>query len=332
MFRALITDITRAGGAAGRAYLVARGHDDRTLRSAVRSGAVARPRRGWYSVWSDDDPRTHALRIGGRLTGLSAIAAMGGWVHRRGRMHVAVPVNASRLRCPRRRAVSFSRSPRRSQVVLHWTSEAHDRDVSTGIVGVLEALQLVIATESHEDAVAAIDWARRVNLIDVIDLHALAAQAPNRVRMAIGASSAACHSLPESLARTRLARRGLAVAEQVLLSSDPSPVDLVIEGIVGLEIDGDQFHRDRFERDRDKDLAITVDGLHAIRPSARRVFTDWPRVELAILTALRARGVEVPQPQPAPVNNSGLPRRHRRKTRANPRSSSPRPRTRTHSS
>lgn len=326
MFRALITDITRAGGAAGRAYLVARGHDDRTLRSAVRSGAVARPRRGWYSVWSDDDPRTHALRIGGRLTGLSAIAAMGGWVHRRGRMHVAVPVNASRLRCPRRRAVSFSRSPRRSQVVLHWTRETHDRDVSTGTVGLIEALEVSVATESLEDAVAAIDWARRANLIDVIDLHALAARVPRRVRAAVWMSSDACHSLPESLVRTRLVQRGLAVAEQVILASDPSPIDLVIEGVIGLEIDGDQFHRDRFERDRDKDLAITVEGLHAIRPSARNVFSNWKRVETAIVSALRARGVQMPPDPLVRAKNSGPRHRYRRIARANPRTFSPRPR------
>lgn len=332
MFRALISDITRAGGAAGRAYLVARGHSDRHLAAAVGAGAVVRARRGWYSIWPDDDPRTHALRVGGRLTGLSAVAAMGGWVRRPGRMHVALPVNASRLRCPHRRTVAFTRSPRRSRVSLHWTQELHDRDVSTGTVSVLEALHVAIATEPFEDAVAAIDWARRSNLIDVIDLHMLSQRIPKRARAAISASSEACHSLPESLARTRLVQRGLVVTEQVLLMSDPSPVDLVVEGVVGLEIDGDQFHRDRFERDRDKDLAITVEGLHAIRPSARRVFSDWPRVEAAILAALEARGVGLPPHPAAPVNNSGRVRRFRRLTRAVPRSSSPRPRPRARSS
>lgn len=328
MFEALIDDITRAGGAAGRAYLVDLGHHDRTLHAAVRAGAIARPRRGWYSVWPDSDPRTHALRVGGRLTGLSAIAAMGGWVRRLGRMHVAVAVNASRLRCPRRRMVTFARSPRRSQVVVHWTRETHDRDRSSGVVGVLEALEVVLATEALEDAVAAVDWARRRGLIDLVDAHTLASRLPRRARPAAEMSSDKCHSLPESLARTRLSRLGLRVEEQVLLPDDPSPVDLVVAGVVGLEIDGDRFHRDRFERDRSKDLAITVTGLHAIRPAARHVLSQWSLVETAVLTALAARGVPLPPPSAPRVDNSGQRRRYRRLTRANPRASSPRPRPR----
>lgn len=328
MFQTLITDITNAGGAAGRAYLVSLGHDDRELAAAVHLGAVVRPRRGWYAVWRDDDPRTHALRVGGRLTGLSAIAAMGGWVRRRSRMHVAVPVNASRLRCPRRRRVSFARSPRRSQVLLHWTRERHDRDRSSGLVGVREALEVVLATEPFEDAVAAVDWARRAGLIDQIDSHQLIRRVPARARAVVYASSERCHSLPESLARTRLTRLGLRVAEQVALPNDPSPIDLVIEGTVGLEVDGEEFHRERFTRDRSKDLAITITGLHAIRPAASQVFDDWPRVEAAVLTALAARGIAAPLGSTAPANNSGQPPRYRRPTRANPRSSSPQPRAR----
>jgi very-short-patch-repair endonuclease len=328
MFRALIDDITRAGGAAGRAHLVSLGHNDRALRAAVQAGVIARPRRGWYSVWADSDPRTHALRVGGRLTGLSAIAAMGGWVRRRGRMHVAVPVNASRLRCPRRRTVTFARSPRRSQVVIHWTRETHDRDRSSGCVGVVEALEVALATEAFEDAVAAVDWARRSGHIDVIDAHSLVQRVPHRARLAVESSSERCHSLPESLARTRLVRLGLHVDEQVVVPDDPSPVDLVIEGAVGLEVDGDQFHRDRFARDRSKDLVMTVGGLHAIRPAARHIFHDWPLVEAAILTALAARGVSLPPRPVALVDNSGQRRRYRRPKRVHPRSSSPRPRTR----
>lgn len=328
MFTALIDDITRAGGAAGRAYLVGLGHDDRLLRAAVRTGHVSRPRRGWYSIWPEQDPRTHALRVGGRLTGLSAIAAMDGWVRRRGRMHVAVPVNAARLRCPHRRTVTFGRSSRRMQVVLHWTRQAHDRDVSTGLVDVREALEVAIATEAAEDAVAAIDWARRRGLIDVIDAFALVQRVPRRSRSVVGWSSERCDSLPESLARTRLARRGLRVTEQVALPNDPSPVDLVIEGAVGLEIDGERFHRDRFARDRSKDLAITIEGLHAIRPAASHVFDSWPTVEAAILTALAARGI-TPELRPTVgVDNSGQPRRYRRPTRAHPRSVSVKPRRR----
>ncbi|MGY6498167.1 MAG: hypothetical protein ACXIUP_08065, partial [Microcella sp.] len=332
MYRTLTDDIIQAGGAAGRAHLRSLGHSDRTLSAAVRARVIARPRRGWYTVWPDSDPRLQALRIGGRLTGLSAIAAMGGWVRTRPRMHVAVPINAARLRCPRRRTVAFTASPRRSSVVLHWSRQRHDRDVSTGVVGLLEALEVAFLTATSEDAVAALDWARRSGRIDVIDLETLRERLPASLRILVARSSDQCHSLPESLTRTRLAALGLRAREQVVIPGDASPIDLLVEHAVAIEVDGDEFHRDRFERDRAKDLAITVHGLHAIRPAARHVYDDWPRVEAAVLTALAERKVPVPalpsrRARPG-VNNSGQRARARRLSRAFPRTVSPRPRPR----
>lgn len=332
MFRSLIDDITRVGGAAGRAYLRSLGHGDRWLAHAVRAGAVARPRRGWYTVWPDTDPRTYALRIGGRLTGLSAIAAMGGWGRTRRPLHVAVPANAARLRCPRRREVTFRASPRRASVRLHWTRQRHDRDISTGLVDLLDALEVAFLCEAEEDAIAALDWARRAGLVDDIDVETLRQRLPAGSARAVRRSSDACHSLPESLARTRFRALGLRVREQVVFPGDTSPIDLLIEECVAIEIDGDQFHRDRFDRDRSKDLAITIGGMHALRPTARHVFDDWLQVERSALAALAARGVtppvRVPNAPSARVDNSGRRRRARRLTRAVPRTSSPRPRVR----
>lgn len=323
MLSTLTDDVTRVGGAAGRAFLVSLGHSDRTLAAAVRSGALSRPRRGWYSTWAQDDPRFRALRLGGRLTGLSAIRAMGGWVRTDGRMHVAVPVNASRLRCPRRRTVRFSRSAHRDRVRLHWTRGSHDAGSSTGVVSLLDALEVACLVESNEDAIAAIDWARRAGLLDEVDLAELAMRLPRGRRPCVAASSGSCHSLPESLSRSRLVAAGFRLREQVLLPDNPSPVDLVVENAVAVEVDGDEFHRDRFFTDRDKDLAATRAGLHALRPSAKHVFEEWDTVLEAITLALAKRGVPIPAPFPR-ANNSGQPARPRRRQRPVPRSVSSR--------
>lgn len=330
VFEALVDEVARAGGAAGRAHLVAAGHPDRLLAAAVREGVLTRARRGWYSTWARDDPRIHALRVGGRLTGLSAVRFWGGWVREPGRMHVAAPVNASRLRCPRRRTVSFADSLVRTDVVLHWIRRHHDRDTSTGVVSLLDALEVVCLMEQEEDAIAAIDWARRSGRADALELAALTRRLPVGRRHLVEASSGLCHSLPESLARTRLRAAGFRVGEQALLPDDPSAIDLLIEGSVALEVDGDAFHRDRFYPDRSKDLAATRCGFHALRPAARHVFDEWPAVLEAIRAALRARGAQLPE-SPTPsrashVNNSGRVARARRRTRAAPRSASVRPR------
>lgn len=331
MHAALLDDIRAAGGAAGRAHLLALGHSDRRLAAAARAGAIIRPRRGWYSIWPEGDPRLRALRVGGRLTGLSAVAAWGGWVRAPGPLRVAVPVNAARLRCPRQRSVAFGASSQRSSVRLHWMRQRHDRDTSDGCVPLLDALELACLVEPAEDAIAAIDWARRSGHLDALSLAELRLRLPARQRWLVAESSGLCHSLPESLARTRLRGVGLRVREQVLLPDHPSPIDLVVEGALALDVDGEQFHADRFEFDRGKDLAATRSGFHALRPAARHVFDEWPAVLEAIRVALRARGVAPPGPRAHPdpasrVNNSGRPRRARRRTRAIPRSSSARPR------
>lgn len=283
----LVVAITEVGGAAGRRHLNENGFTDRDLRAGVRAGVVRRARRGWYTVWSREDSRFAALRLGGRLTGLAAIEALGGWVLRAPRLEAAVPRNAARLRDPHRRRPLLDRS--RRGIVVHWVASAHDRDTSTGIVPVLDALRAAIRAESTEAAVAAIDWALRTGAIGADDLAELARSIPARLRPRARLAEARCDSLPESLARTRLRAAGLRVRSQVPVPG-AGPIDLLVEGVVALEVDGDEFHRERFEHDRRKDLAITAAGMHALRPSARHVFHDWGAVLRAVRRALRERG------------------------------------------
>lgn len=301
----LLTLIADAGGAADRRYLLDHGFRDRELRDALRDGLLDRPRRGWYTAWARDDPRFRAMRVGGRLTGLSAVAALGGWVRARPRLDVAVAANASRLRCPSRR-----RTPRRGSRVdpgtVSWSRRQHDRRTSTGVVPLVEALERVCRTAAEEDAIAAIDWARRTGRLDAIDLAELALRLPRRLRALLTWSDERCDSLPESLTRSRLRRLGYCVETQVMIDH-PSPVDLLVEGVVAVEVDGEEFHLHRFEEDRAKDLALTRAGKHALRPSARQVFTQWPMVLAAITRALLERGI----PAPSRVDNSGARRRDR---------------------
>ena len=160
----------------------------------------------------------------------------------------------------------------------------------TTSVGLFDALVRVTRDESLERAVAAIDWALRTGEIDFIDVESLAltsAQAAEAVRLA----KIECDSIPESLAKTRLYLCGHTVRSQVaVVNGVPGErIDLVIDEIVGLEIDGYEFHRDRFEADRNKDESITLDGWFAMRRSARAVFFGWERMHRAIHAALDQR-------------------------------------------
>lgn len=298
------------GGFAQKRELVARGAHDYDLTEAVRSGSVIRARQGWYTTLPATSLRVRAVRVGGRLTGLSAISAMGGWVLRHGILHVAVPRNAARLRSQYDRRV-HPPAPRISGVRLHWQRSA-DGDASS--VGVLEALERVVLDESRETTVAAIDWALHTDRVDRIDVELIMLAVPAARRIPWSAFDPLCESLPESLARTRLKDAGHEVRSQVALPN-AQPIDLVVDGAVGLEVDGEEFHRDRFLQDRTKDGMIIRANLVPYRAPAITVFSDWNSVEQTITAAVAARR----------LGNSGNPRRRRRGKRLHDPDRPPRP-------
>jgi very-short-patch-repair endonuclease len=247
------------------------------------------------------------MRVGGRLTGISAVSALGGWVLGRHPLHVAVPVNAARLRTQWRRDLRRA-DARPDGVVVHWVAPAHDRGSSSGRVDLIEAIELVCRIETAEQAIAVLDWVRRTGRLDRIELAELRERLGPR-RWLVDASTDDCDSLPESLARTRLRAAGVQVSTQVAFADGLERIDLVLEGAVAIEVDGDEHHRERFEEDRARDLAITRVGLHAVRPSARRVFGHWPEVQDAAVRALRERGILVD------LHNSGVAQVRRPATR-----------------
>lgn len=280
-----IADIVDSlGGLAQKRQLVARGARDLDLTRAVRDGSVSRARQGWYTTLPATDARVRAVRVGGRLTGISAIIQAGGWVLGEHPIHVSVPVNAARLRSQHNRRVRFDMSSR-GGVVLHWDLTELGERGTTASVALSDALVRVVLDESLETAVAALDWALRTGRLDAFDFEALVLRLPGNIRGIRDWVDEKCDSLPESLSRTRLRLRGHSVVSQVLLG-DLERIDLLVDDCVGLEVDGEEFHLARFERDRRKDASITIEKLYAFRPSARMIFHEWEIVLLAIETAI----------------------------------------------
>jgi very-short-patch-repair endonuclease len=230
------------------------------------------------------------------LTGISALIQLGAWVLGEHPLHVSVPVNSSRLRTQTNRRKRLDvKHPR--GVALHWDDrELSERGTVTS-VALVDALLRVILDEEFETAVAVLDWALHTGALDPIDFERLILALPAERRGIAQWVDAACESLPESLSRTRLRISGKSVVSQVRLG-DLERIDLVVDAVLAIEVDGEQFHLNQFERDRRKDVDMTIAGYHALRPSARMVFHDWDRFALAVERALAEH--------PPGVKNSGV--------------------------
>jgi len=259
--------VAQAGGLLHKQDLVKLGARDRDLTRAVRRGAVRRPRRGWYSTWSEDDSRFIAVRVGGRLTGLAALALHGAWSWSgRGEapITVSVPRNAARLR--RRRHVRVVHDP--PEVITRGTRWSVD---------LRDALRRAITEASFEEAVALIDWATETGALSRSALLEVRRLLTVDARPVFEWADPRCDSFPESIARTRFRRAGHRARCQGPLRNGQR-IDLVIDDVIGLEIDGFAFHADRFEEDRRKDLEIARAGLVPLRVTVAVMRSDWRTV------------------------------------------------------
>ncbi|MDQ1555323.1 MAG: hypothetical protein QOI02_325 [Actinomycetota bacterium] len=298
-------------GMAQKQQLVRRGARDLDLTRAVKHGDVIRARQGWYTTLPERDPRVRAVRVGGRLTGISAVSALGGWVLDEHPLHVSLPTNASRSRSQWDRHKPIAASNTRG-VIRHWDPPDVSDHGTTVAVSLTDALIRVVVDEPLEVAVAALDWATHTRMLDLFDFEALLLKLPTNRRYIGRWVDPECESLPESLARTRLRMRGHSVRGQVPLRTGER-IDLVVDECVAIETDGEQFHLASFERDRRKDAEIAIAGLHGLRPSARMVFHEWPLVELAVETAVATRrpglrfgnsGVRIPARRNIRINSA----------------------------
>lgn len=106
--------LEKLGGFASRDELMRMRIYPYGIRLSVEYGKILRVRKGWYASLGTPAPVLRALRIGGRLACVSALAHHespdGSWDDGTSELHVLVDRGASRLRV---RA--------NERVVIHWT-------------------------------------------------------------------------------------------------------------------------------------------------------------------------------------------------------------------
>ncbi len=278
--------VNASGGFARTRELLAAGASPRALTAAVRDGRLRRARNGWYSTLPEHDARFRAVRVGGKLTGLSALRELGAWTRGGSRiLRISVPAHGSRLRSPR----GGRRGPRRrgDPMRVSWDPPDVGRSGDAASVHPLHALVRVVLDEPFEEAVIALDWAWRAGLLDEVSFACLISQLPEPLRRIRDWVDRRSESRNETIARIRARGEGWRVVTQVRLG-DLQRIDLTVEDAIGWEVDGRQ-HADTFHADRLKDLRIAAAGRQPLRTDAELVNADWPLVRSAIRRSLAAR-------------------------------------------
>jgi very-short-patch-repair endonuclease len=289
--------VHRLGGIAQKQQLVSLGAHDGMLTAAVRSGTVIRARQGWYSTLSDQDPALRAAKVGGRLTGMSALITRGAWAWNDHPLHVSVPRQAGRLREQWDR---FRRlNPAVAQdVIIHWDDDATLAGGDVSSVSLTEALRSVVLDEPFELAVAAFDWAFKSGSVDRMTFERILLTLPDDARMIAHWVDPRCDSILESVVRSWLQIAGFHVVSQVTVG-DIERIDLVVEDEVAIELGG-RTHEGRRESDWRKNVRITVEGRHPILATYSMVRNEFATILDAIESALRCR-----HPEWSRTGNSG---------------------------
>jgi hypothetical protein len=297
-FRALEHCIRRNGNVASRRTLLDAGIAPATILAARDANVLESLRRGMYALPTADVDQRRAVIAGGRVGCVSALRRAGVWGGLDAALHIHVPATASRLhvddtiplgRAPgmRRTDDAFWAEPGEPRV--HWQprtapgGRAASSWASDWLADPVSALRQAVLCLDDEHAVAAIDSALRKQIIRARDLGALFTSLPRRLHRLRAELDPEADSGPESIVRVRMRRAGFIVEPQIRVPGS-SKLDLLINGVVGLDIDSRAWHKG--EEQTSWDYAKTLQSFAFGRPTLRilphHIFELWPSTFAAI--------------------------------------------------
>ncbi len=254
--------------------------------SALRSGAIERIRPGWVGTRSASQPAVIAVLNGARLTAATALRLQGVWAGTDARIHVQVPPNAHRVwQRPRIPLAEFVADPfSTGGTITHWTStSATPPDPPAWTVSTADALVRFARYECDEQVAAAIESAFHLGRLTRKGVSDVFHRLPRRLQPLRGRLTLGAGSGMETIARLRLEDAGFTVSEQVQIG--PDRVDLVINGWLVIELDGDRWHDPVADRARTNRL-IRAD-YRVLRFGYADVFSRWDETLATVRAMVR---------------------------------------------
>jgi very-short-patch-repair endonuclease len=271
-----------------RAELMKLGATTHDLTFAVRARQLIRARRDHYVLPGTDTHLVEAVRVGGKLACVSALAAAGLFAFDPSKTHLHLDRTMSRSRSPRDRFVPLTPS-NRFGTQLHWSPLIGD-DASEYAVGIRDALVQSLRCQQPLDALASLDSALHSRAISEQDLAEIFANAPNRVRHLQDLVDARAESGQETMLRAVIRDTGYDFEPQVNFP-EIGRVDFLVDGALVVEADSRLAHEgwEAHVRDRGRDLALAALGYMSLRPAYQHTMNHPELVREAIAALLSRR-------------------------------------------
>jgi very-short-patch-repair endonuclease len=266
------------GDLATRTQLRGLGCGEKAIRDAIASGEASIVRRSWLAAPTADPAAVRAVALGGVLGGESALRSFGIWVSHDTGLCVAARPGSSRL--PELREKEYRIFPGD----FSWPAGFRWR------MGVVPALAQLARRVEEPHLIASIDSALQLGLLTVWQLDDLFARLPRRLRRLRRLLDARAESGLESLLRIAAVLQGWEVDVQVRISR-VGRVDLVIDGWLVVEADGDRWHSTPQQRaqDRTREAELVRQGKRSHRFGYAQIMNDIEGC-VEVIRALLAAG------------------------------------------
>jgi hypothetical protein len=176
-------------------------------------------------------------------------------------------------------------------VVRHWTHERRSNPLEPPWrVSVIDALVQVAKIAPREQFIACVESAVCKKELTRAGIPILFSLLPQRLQSLSSSLDFGSESGLETIARLRLAPCVRRIVTQVKIPGiaklgGDGRVDLLIDGWLVIELDGDEFHDP--VADRERNAALVRLGYRVHRFGYDQVINGWPLVEATVLELLR---------------------------------------------
>jgi very-short-patch-repair endonuclease len=157
--------------------------------------------------------------------------------------------------------------------VVHWAEE-HDRGSSGPEVGPVDALLSAVRCLDPYDVIACIESALHLGYLDERGFRKLQLLAPQWMHPYFSRIDRGAQSGLETHPRLWLQDLGHRVETQVPIPG-AGILDLLVDGLVGIETDGAKWHQHKFLADRSKDIGVERWGVRVLRIGRPHIFETW---------------------------------------------------------